>query len=159
MKSLAKLRELFTEKSFDLEFESQMVQSRIVSTFLEVIEDKNITQKELEEKTGLSQPFISALLNNRKKLNVEHIARLQNALDVKLKSPEYISNSDYEKEYFKESEYTETMFVCEFKRPHQIDNDIYDKIILGYYGKFEEDNIISEKKLTNNNNKERFEYA
>ena len=101
MKSLAELKKIFTEKSFDLEFESQMVQSRIVSTFLEVIEDKNITQKELEEKTGLSQPFISALLNNRKKLNVEHIARLQNALDVKLKSPEYISNSDYEKEYFK----------------------------------------------------------
>ena len=103
MKSLAELKKIFSGNSFDLEFESQMVQSRIISTFLDVIDEKNITQKELENRTGLSQPFISALFNNRKKLNVEHIAKFQNALGIKLKSPEYLSNSDYEFEYFKEN--------------------------------------------------------
>jgi transcriptional regulator with XRE-family HTH domain len=159
MKSLNKLKELFASKPFDLEFESQMVQSRIVSTFLEVIENLNITQKELEEKTGLSQPFISALLNNRKKLNVEHIAKLQNALGIKLKAPEYFSNYQYENEYFKEIEYTENRFIGDFNNIHNFKKTIKDKLISCYCDKFVKDTNETEDKVVIKPNKHIFEYV
>lgn len=105
MKLFEQIRNQLNENKVDIVFESQMVQSRIVSTFLEVIENNKVTQKELEERTGLSQPFLSAIFNNRKKLNVEHIAKLQNALDIILQPPKYLTNEEHYNTYYQEDEY------------------------------------------------------
>lgn len=104
-KLLNKAKSLLNNKNFDIAFESQMVQSRIISTLLEVIENKNLTQKDLENLTGLKQPFLSALFNNRKKLNVEHIARFQNALKIVLQPPKYLTLEEHHNTYYQEDEY------------------------------------------------------
>lgn len=104
-KLLDKIKGQLNHDNFDIVFESEMVQSRIVSTFLEVIESKNFTQNDLEELTGLSQPFLSALFNNRKKLNVEHIAKLQNALKIVLQPPTYLTIEEHYNTYYQEDEY------------------------------------------------------
>ncbi len=105
MKLLDNIKSQLNNDNFDIVFESEMVQSRIVSTFLEVIESKKLTQNDLEELTGLSQPFLSALFNNRKKLNVEHIAKLQNALKIVLQPPKYLTIEEHYHTYYQEDEY------------------------------------------------------
>lgn len=106
MKSLNKIKQqLSNNKDFDLLYESQMVQSRIISSILEVIEEKKYTQQELEELTGLSQPFLSGLFNNRKKLNVEHIAKFQNALNIVLQPPKCLSKREHTNTYYVEDNY------------------------------------------------------
>lgn len=90
--------------SFDLTFEAAMVQNRILHTFLEVIEKKKITQAELSERMGLSQPFLSALLNSKKKLNVEHIAKFQHALGIVLQPPQYLSIEEHENKFYENEE-------------------------------------------------------
>jgi transcriptional regulator with XRE-family HTH domain len=105
MKSLVQIKNQLNENKVDMVFESQMVQSRIVSTLLEVIEIKKVTQKELEERTGLSQPFLSGLFNNKKSLNVEHIAKLQNALNIILQPPKYLTTEEHYNIYYQEDEY------------------------------------------------------
>lgn len=99
----ADLQEVFSKletTSFDLDFEAAMVQNRILHTFLEVIEKKKITQAELGEKMGFSQPFLSALLNSKKKLNVEHIAKFQHALGIVLQPPQYLSIEEHENKFY-----------------------------------------------------------
>ncbi|GAA0735934.1 helix-turn-helix transcriptional regulator [Gaetbulibacter jejuensis] len=100
MKSLETLNEIFGKKKFDLEHETKMVQARILSPILSAINQKKMTQVELEEKTGLNQSFLSAIFNNKRRLNMEHIAKFQNALGIKLQSPEVLSiENHYEKFY------------------------------------------------------------
>ena len=100
MKYLNKFKDMFNSKSFDLEHETDMVQSRIVSTILEVKEKTGMTQKKLSELTGLKQPFISALFNNRKRLNMEHIALFQNAMEFKLQPPKYLSSKEHFNKFY-----------------------------------------------------------
>jgi transcriptional regulator with XRE-family HTH domain len=104
-KLLNKIKSQLNNNNFDIVFESQMVQSRIISTFLEVIENKKLTQKDLEDLTGLTQPFLSGLFNNRKKLNVEHIAKFQNALKIVLQPPKYLTLEEHHNTYYQEDEY------------------------------------------------------
>jgi len=105
MKSLNKIKKQLNNIDFDLVFESQMVQSRIISSILEVIEEKKYTQQDLENLTGLSQPFLSGLFNNRKKLNVEHIAKFQNALQIVFQPPKCLSKTEHNHMYYIEEEY------------------------------------------------------
>lgn len=105
MKSLNKYQGFFNNESFDLDHEAKMVQSRILSTLLGVIEDKGITQEELEELTGLKQPFISAIFNSRKRLNMEHIALFQRALDIVLQPPMYLTKGQHKSKFYHQNEY------------------------------------------------------
>lgn len=111
MKSLNKLNKLdkfisqLDINNFDVAYETDMVQTRILSPILEVIERKNLTQSELEDLTGLKQPFISALFNNRRKLNMEHIALFQNALNIVLQPPSYLSMEDHITKFYTPVEY------------------------------------------------------
>ena len=102
---LNQLRRTLNDDKFDLQFESEMVQSRIISTFLDIIDQKHYTQKELESLTGLKQPFISALFNNRKKLNVEHIALFQKALNIILQPPSYLSKDEHISKFYKDEDF------------------------------------------------------
>ncbi len=100
MKSLSEIKKELDFDQFDLEHEANMVQSRILSPIIELIESKKLSQVELQKLTGLKQPFISALLNIRKKLSMEHIARFQHALDIKLESPTLLSSQNHDQEYY-----------------------------------------------------------
>ena len=105
MKLSNNIKSLLKKEEFDLEYESNMVQSRILSSILEVVEDKKITQAELSEKTGLKQPFLSALFNLHKKLNMKHIALFQKALEIKLQPPKYYSEEKHLKKFYSDKEY------------------------------------------------------
>ena len=105
MQLSSNIKTLLKKEEFDLDHESSMVQSRILSSILEVVEDKKMTQTELSEKTGLKQPFLSALFNLHKKLNMNHIALFQKALGVKLQPPKYYSEEKHLKKFYSDKEY------------------------------------------------------
>ncbi len=100
MKSLKNLQEYFADSSFDLEYETKMVQSRLISTILEAMDEKEFIQSDLAKLTGLSQPFISAIMNNHKNLNMEHIALFQKALNIVLQPPKYLDNNEHRNKYY-----------------------------------------------------------
>lgn len=105
MTSLNKIQIEFENNSFDLEHESKMVQSRILSPIIEAIEEQGLTQEELAERTGLKQPFISAILNVRRKLNMEHIALFQRALGIIIQTPEVLSLNEHRNRFYNKEEY------------------------------------------------------
>ena len=107
LKLLNEIQKSLDDSDFDLAHESNMAQARILSPFIEIIESEGITQEDLESKTGLSQPFLSAILNIRKKLNMEHIALLQNALGVVLQPPTILSKSEHSKKFYSKNDYDE----------------------------------------------------
>ncbi|MGK4568870.1 helix-turn-helix domain-containing protein [Flavobacterium sp. 3HN19-14] len=146
MKLLNKLIHKLDTSEFDVTFESQMVQSRIISVFLEIIEFKNLTQQELVQLTGLSQPFLSAIFNNRKKLNVEHIAKLQKALGVILQPPTYLSKEQHHYEYYNESDYSGLDEICRLKNNDVIILQLGD--FLKSRDGFKTDNNLLNKNLT-----------
>jgi transcriptional regulator with XRE-family HTH domain len=156
MKLLEQIRNQLNENKVDIVFESQMVQSRIVSTFLEVIENNKVTQKELEERTGLSQPFLSAIFNNRKKLNVEHIAKLQNALNIILQPPKYLTTEEHYNTYYQEDEYV-GLIERNIILSKEVSEFIFEKLVLDN-NRYPQQNFFHTKslKLTR---KESYDYA
>ena len=118
MKLSNSIKSLLTKDEFDLEYESNMVQSRILSSILEVVDDKKMTQTELSEKTGLKQPFLSALFNLHKKLNMKHIALFQKALEIKMQPPEYYSEEKHLERFYSNKEYIPAT-------THFIDSDVF----------------------------------
>lgn len=99
------IKSLLKQSDFNLEHESKMVQARILSTILEIIDDKNLTQLDLQELTGLKQPFLSGLFNQNKKLNMEHIALFQNALKIKLQPPTYLNEEEHNEKFYSDDGY------------------------------------------------------
>ena len=91
---------LFESEKFDLEHETNMVQSRILSPILEVFENTDMTQGELAEKTGMSQPMINGIFNLRKKLTMRHIALLQKALNIVIQPPKVWSTDDHKRKFY-----------------------------------------------------------
>lgn len=124
MKLSNNIKSLLKKDEFDLEYESNMVQSRILSSIIEVVEDKKMTQAELSAKTGLKQPFISGLFNLHKKLNMNHIALFQKALDIKLQPPKYFTEDKHLEMFYSDKEYipATTQFIDSenFKEAHFI---------------------------------------
>lgn len=105
MKSLNEIQKAFEKNGFDLAHESDMVQSRILSPIIEAMEEKGVTQSELSEKTGLKQPFISAVLNVRRKLNMEHIALFQKALGIVIQPPTALSTDQHQHKFYNKEAY------------------------------------------------------
>lgn len=119
---LSKIRSFLKNDEFDIEHESKMVQSRILSSILKVVEEKNMTQTELSKKTGLKQPFLSELFNLHKKLNMNHIALFQKALEIKLQPPNYYSEERHSEKFYSNEEYmpatTNSIDADKFKGAH-----------------------------------------
>ena len=124
MTLLNKIQSEFENNGFDLEHESNMVQSRILSPIIEAIDEQGITQEKLSEKTGLSQPFISAILNIRKKLNTEHIALFQKALGIIIQTPKALAISEHKSKFYKKEEYDIPMEILfeNIYHTHSINN-------------------------------------
>ncbi|MEN6321707.1 MAG: helix-turn-helix transcriptional regulator [Syntrophaceae bacterium] len=47
-----------------------------------LMREQNITQEELEKRTGITQSFISQIINNKKKPGYDNILKLATALRV-----------------------------------------------------------------------------
>lgn len=104
MKSKNKFSNLYKGKEFNLELEAKLVQARFLSPIIEFIKSKKITQTELKKKTGLSQSFLSNLFNGNKKVNIEHIALLQNALGIVLQPPDPLTNEEHYAKFYENSD-------------------------------------------------------
>lgn len=157
-----KIKSILKKKVFNLEHESKMAQARILSPFIEVIEDNNITQLELQKLTGLKQPFISGLFNQQRKLNMEHIALFQEALGIKLQPPAYLTEHEHNEKFYSDKQYipaiTHFLDSCEFKNDYivrwidsnkltsSIENEGYSVINSGCLSDklFEENQIYTE---------------
>lgn len=57
---------------------------------------------------GLPQPFLSVLLNSKKKLNVEHIAMFQQALGIVLQPPQYLPIEEHENKFYENGDSVST---------------------------------------------------
>jgi len=100
-----KIKSILKLKEFNLEHESKMAQARILSSILEVVDNKKLTQVELEELTGLKQSFLSGLFNQNRNLSMKHIALLQNALGIVLQPPSYLTVDNHEEKFYSEIDY------------------------------------------------------
>lgn len=83
-----------------LEIESKMIQSRLLSPMINRMEELGLNQSQLAARTGMSQPFINALLNIRKKANVEHLAKFQKALGIVLQPPKALTEEEHYREFY-----------------------------------------------------------
>lgn len=72
-----------TFDNFDLEFETEMIQMRFMSEVERLMEENKVTKTKLAKLIGTSASFITQLFQGNKKLNLETIAKFQNALDYK----------------------------------------------------------------------------
>ncbi|WP_243473063.1 helix-turn-helix domain-containing protein [Winogradskyella sp. MH6] len=130
MKSLNKFKNILTNPNFDIEHETQMVQSRILSSILEIMDEKEYNQSDLERLTGLSQPFLSSIFNNKKKLSMRHIALIQEALGVILQPPTALSKEAHNNKFYNENdeplETAKFIWVSEnFKDKNPLKNRVY----------------------------------
>lgn len=71
--------------TFNLEFETEMIQIRFMSEVERLMEENEITKTKLAKKIGTSPSFITQLFQGNKKLNLETIAKLQHALNYKFR--------------------------------------------------------------------------
>lgn len=93
-------------EGFDIEHETMMVQSRLLSPILQFKEDNNLSQNELAEMSGIKQPLLNSIINLKKNLSMKHIAQLQNAIDSVI-APRLVS-----RKYLKERYYTDDPMSC-----------------------------------------------
>ena len=73
------------DDEFDLDFETRMINYRFLSIVDEKMEELDLSKKDLAEAIGTSASYITQLFNGSKILNLNTLAKLQNALDIKFK--------------------------------------------------------------------------
>lgn len=95
---------IFENKANDnkvaLEIEVKMVQSRLLSPIIAKMEEVGMTQKELAKRSGMTQPFVNSVLNIRKKISVEHIAKFQKALGIVLQPPIALTEEEHYRAFY-----------------------------------------------------------
>ena len=94
--------------AFNLELETEMIQIRFMSEVERLMVEKSISKTKLALLIGTSPSFITQLFQGNKKLNLETIAKFQNALDYKFRIDavkdvsrplSYLENGNYEDEF------------------------------------------------------------
>lgn len=67
----------------------------MISNYLkEYFKEKNISQYDVEEKTGISQSKISLMLNNKRKLTAEELIKIAIVYDINLNEIKEIKTSN-----------------------------------------------------------------
>ena len=81
---MTKYANYFTNEvgDFDLAYETRMLMYRFVSIIDEAMEHQCITKKELASRIGTSASYITQLFNGNKIINLQTLAKIQNALDI-----------------------------------------------------------------------------
>jgi len=71
--------------------DSLKIQSLIRERIKKIMKEKNLRQKDLVEKTGISQVFLSYFLNGKSNIGVDSLCKIAKALDVRI---EYLLQDD-----------------------------------------------------------------
>ena len=79
------LNEQINNPDFRKEYETLEIEDTIIQTFIDARKLSGLTQKQLSEKTGITQPDISKLENGNANPSIRTLKRLSNAMGMKLK--------------------------------------------------------------------------
>ena len=66
-------------------YETLEIEDTIIQTLIDARKSSGLTQKQLSEKTGITQPDISKLENGNANPSIHTLKRLANAMGMKLK--------------------------------------------------------------------------
>lgn len=73
------------DTEFRREYEALEIEDTITQAFIGARKSSGLTQKQLSEKTGITQPDISKLENGNANPSIRTLKRLANAMNMKLK--------------------------------------------------------------------------
>lgn len=79
------LKEQIDDHNFKKEYEAIEIQDAIIQAFTDARKSSGLTQKQLSEKTGITQPDISKLENGNANPSIRTLKRLAHAMGMKLK--------------------------------------------------------------------------
>ena len=79
------LNEQMNTPEFRREYEALEIEDAIIQAFINARKFSGLTQKQLSEKTGITQPDISKLENGNANPSIRTLKRLANAMGMKLK--------------------------------------------------------------------------
>lgn len=74
----------FSDDNDRMEHEADMLSLNIALKVNKLLEDKDISKKELAKLTGTSAAYITQVLRGDKRVNMLFLAKVMNALDVKI---------------------------------------------------------------------------
>lgn len=79
------LNEQMNDPDFKREYEALEIEDAIIQAFINARKFSGLTQKQLSEKTGITQPDISKLENGNANPSIRTLKRLAHAMGMKLK--------------------------------------------------------------------------
>jgi DNA-binding XRE family transcriptional regulator len=79
------LNEQLRDPQFKKEYDALEPEFQVIRALLDCRKEKNITQKQLSELTGINQADISKLENGNANPSIRTLKRIANAMDMKLK--------------------------------------------------------------------------
>lgn len=79
------LNEQMKDPEFRKEYEALEIEDAIIQAFIDARKISGLTQKQLSEKSGITQPDISKLENGNSNPSIRTLKRLANAMGMKLK--------------------------------------------------------------------------
>ena len=79
------LNEQMQDPEFRKEYEALEIEDAIIQAFINARKFSGLTQKQLSEKTGITQPDINKLENGNANPSIRTLKRLANAMGMKLK--------------------------------------------------------------------------
>ena len=71
-------------KAQKIEIEKHLIQANIVSELEYIRKESGITKSQIAEKLGVSKAFISQLYAGNRFFNIEHLAKIQQGLDIRI---------------------------------------------------------------------------
>ena len=84
----------------DLDYEAIMVQSRFLSPFMVVMEDKGYNYDHLAKKSGIKKKRLKEIFIMEKHITIEEIAMLQEGLEVVAQPPFLLTKEAHEKQHY-----------------------------------------------------------
>ena len=79
------INEQMNDPDFKREYEAFEIEDAIIQAFINARKFSGLTQKQLSEKAGITQPDISKLENGNANPSIRTLKRLANAMGMKLK--------------------------------------------------------------------------
>ena len=79
------LKEQIYDTDFKKEYEAPEIEDTIIQAFIKARQSSGLTQKQISEKTGITQPDISKLENGNANPSIRTLKRLADAMGMKLK--------------------------------------------------------------------------
>ena len=79
------LNEQMKDNEFRKEYEALEIEDTIIQAFINARKISGLTQKQLSEKSGITQPDISKLENGNANPSIRTLKRLANAMGMRLK--------------------------------------------------------------------------